>query len=227
MSAKLWLPKHSEMHEKDFKKNIDEILFGKVYYKLLQGVITNGDSSLYYKLRQGVITNCNKFYYNCDKRLLQIATSFITNCDRYYKLQQVLLQIATGITNCNKFYYKLRQVLQIATSFITIATGITNCNKFYYNCDRYYKLQQVLLQLRQVLQIAKKNFYYKLRKVLQIATNCDRYYKLQQVLLQLRQVLQIATSFITTATGITNCNKFYYKLRQYRDAHKQTSTLSK
>ena len=65
------------MHEKD--KNIDEILFAKVYYKLRQGVITNCNSSLYYKLRQ------------------------------------VLLQIATGTTNYDDRYYKLRQVLQIAT----------------------------------------------------------------------------------------------------------------
>ena len=65
---------------------MDEILFGKAYCKLRQGVITNCDSSLYYKLRQG---------------LLQIATSFITNCDRYYKFRRPLLQIATGITNCD------------------------------------------------------------------------------------------------------------------------------
>ena len=40
-------------------KNMDEIMFGKAYYKLQQGVITNCDSSLYYKLRQGVVTNCD------------------------------------------------------------------------------------------------------------------------------------------------------------------------
>ena len=61
-------------------KNMDEILFGKVYYKL----------------RQGVITNCDRY--------VKIATSFITNCDRYYKLRQPLLQIATGITNCDSTY---------------------------------------------------------------------------------------------------------------------------
>ena len=69
--------------EKD--KNIDEALFGKVYYKLRQ------------------------------LTLLQIATR------GYYKLRQVLLQIATGITNCDNRYYKLRQVLQIAT-LLQIAT---------------------------------------------------------------------------------------------------------
>ena len=72
-----------------------------------------------------------KFITDCDKELLQIATAhFITNCDkgyyklrqiRYYKLRQVLLQIATGITNCDDRYYKLRQVLQIAT-LLQIAT---------------------------------------------------------------------------------------------------------
>ena len=46
-------------------KNMAEILFGKVYYKLRQV--------------------------------------------GYYKLRQVLLQIATGITNCDDRYYKLRQ----------------------------------------------------------------------------------------------------------------------
>ena len=67
-----------------------------------------------------------KFITNCAKGLLQITTAhFITNCDkanyyklrqvRFYKLRQVLLQIATGITNCDR-YYKLRQpLLQIAT----------------------------------------------------------------------------------------------------------------
>ena len=81
----------SEMHRKD-KKKMDEILFGKVYYRLRQGVITNCDSSLYYKLRQGLLQIATG-------TLLQIATSFITNCDRYYKLRRPLLQIATGITN--------------------------------------------------------------------------------------------------------------------------------
>ena len=76
-------------------------MFGKVYYKLQQGIITNCDSSLYYKLRQvryyklqigTSITNCNRHY-----KLRQV----FANCDRYYKLRQPLLQIATGITNCD------------------------------------------------------------------------------------------------------------------------------
>ena len=55
------------------------------------------------------------FITKCDGLLLQIATAFllqsatrfITNCDRYYKMQWI--------------YYKLRQVLQSAMI-------ITNCN---------------------------------------------------------------------------------------------------
>ena len=115
------------------KKNIDELLFWKVYYKLRQWVISNCDSSLYYKLRQ--------VSYN------QNVISLITNCDRYYKVRQVL-QSAVSITKCDR-YYKLRQVLQSAT-------GITKC-------DRYYKERQVLLKVRQVLQIATG------------ITKCDRY----------------------------------------------------
>ena len=57
---------------------MDEILLGKVYYKLQQGVITNSDR---YERA------------NCDR--------YITNCDRYYKMRRTLLQIATGITNCD------------------------------------------------------------------------------------------------------------------------------
>ena len=73
---------------------MDEILFGKVYCKLRQGVTTNCDSSLYYKLQQGLLQIATG-------TLLQIATRVITNCDRYYKFRRPLLQIATGITNCD------------------------------------------------------------------------------------------------------------------------------
>ena len=92
---------------------MDEILFGKFYYKLRQGVITNCGSSLYYKLRQGVITNCDryvitnsdKFYYKL-RQVLQIATTVITNCDRYYNLRQVL-QIATVQNNVSRRNFQL------------------------------------------------------------------------------------------------------------------------
>ena len=57
MPAKLWLSKHSEMHEKH--KNIDKRLFGEVYYKLRQ--------VRFYKLRQ-------VRYYKLRQVLLQIAT---------------------------------------------------------------------------------------------------------------------------------------------------------
>jgi len=60
-------------------------------------VITNYVSFANYELRQSVVTNCDCFFIiNYDKVL--------TNCDRYYKLQN---------------YYKLRQLLQI-TVIITI-----------------------------------------------------------------------------------------------------------
>ena len=52
--------------------------------------------------------------------LLQSATRFITNCDRYYKVRWI--------------YYKLRQVLQSAMDLLQIATSITKC-------DNYYKLR--------------------------------------------------------------------------------------
>ena len=48
---------------------------------------------------------------------------------RYYKLRQVLLQIATGITNCDNHYYKLRQALQIAT-LLQITTVQWACNMY-------------------------------------------------------------------------------------------------
>ena len=76
MSATLWLPKHSEKHEKDKKTWMKYCL-------------------------EKFITNCDKGLLQiATGTLLQIATNFITNCDRYYKLRQPLLQIATGITNC-------------------------------------------------------------------------------------------------------------------------------
>ena len=114
--------------------------------------------------------------------LLEIATRgyYKLRQVRYYKLPQVLLQIATGITNCDvitncnrhyklRRYYKLQQVLQIATG-ITNCDVITNCNK-YYELRRYYKLQQVL-------QIAKT-----------VITNCD------------------STHSILTASGLSECPK--------------------
>ena len=57
-------------------------------------------SKNYYKVRWTAITNCDSF-------LIQSATRFITNRDRYYKVRWI--------------YYKLRQVLQSAMI-------ITNCD---------------------------------------------------------------------------------------------------
>ena len=73
----------------------------------------------------------------------------------YYKLQQILLQIAIGcfIINCDKMLLQIATanllqiatsllqiatVLQIATILLQIATAITNC-------DNYYKLRQNIL----------------------------------------------------------------------------------
>ena len=64
------------MHEKDKKKNMEKMFLWKslsVYYNLI-----------------------------AIGTLLQVATSFVTNCDRLcYKLRRPLLQIATGITTCD------------------------------------------------------------------------------------------------------------------------------
>ena len=66
-------------------KNMDETLFGKVYYKLRQLTLLQIATRGYYKMRQV----------------------------RYYKLRQVLLQIAKGITNCDNRYYKLRHYYKL------------------------------------------------------------------------------------------------------------------
>ena len=73
--------------------------------------------------------------------LLQSATRFITNCDRYYKVRWI--------------YYKLRQVLQSAmitsncdSTYVFLVyykvgwTVITNCDSFFY-----YKLRQYIRHL--------------------------------------------------------------------------------
>ena len=65
--------------------------------------------------------------------LLQIATKFITNCDRlaYYKLRQYPFTGCDNwfLTNCDKF-------------IIQITTMTTNYDKFIKNFDSYYKLRQ-------------------------------------------------------------------------------------
>ena len=75
---------------------MDEILFGKVYYLQLA---TMG----HYKLRQLIllqlVATSSYILQIATGMLLQFATSFLANCDRYYKLRRPLLQIATGVTN--------------------------------------------------------------------------------------------------------------------------------
>ena len=45
--------------------------------------------------------------------LLQTGASVITNLDKFYKLEQSLLQNGAAITNWGKIYYKLGKLLQI------------------------------------------------------------------------------------------------------------------
>ena len=81
--------------------NVDEvrwITLKKIITKC-DGIITNCDSLVYYKARW-TLQIATAF-------LLQSATRFITNCDRYYKVRWI--------------YYKFRQVLQSAMI-------ITNCD---------------------------------------------------------------------------------------------------
>ena len=61
---------------------------------------------------QKIITKCDGIITKCDGLLLQIATAFllqsatrfITNCDRYYKVRHGLLQIATVQTFSLTFF---------------------------------------------------------------------------------------------------------------------------
>ena len=100
------------------------------------------------KVRWTVITNCDTF-------LLQSATRFITNCDRYYKVRWI--------------YYKLRQVLQSAMI-------ITNYNStpvravflfFAYTKDLFFGvISYNLLNLLSLKSVKKsaiwlKIFWYK------------------------------------------------------------------
>ena len=63
------------------------------------------------------------FYCKLGQMLLQIGTasllqtgaSVITNWNKFYKLEQSLLQNGATITNWGKIYYKLGKLLQIRT----------------------------------------------------------------------------------------------------------------
>ena len=77
----------------------------------------NYSSEVYYKVRWQLLQSATAFFITkCDNLLLQSATaillqsvtSFITKCDRYYKVR--------------RFYYKVRQVLQSVTI-------ITKCDR--------------------------------------------------------------------------------------------------
>ena len=58
------------------------------------------------------------------------------------------------ITKCDKCYYKVRQLFLLQSAIICYykvrqvllqsATGITKCDKFITKCDRYYKVRRLL-----------------------------------------------------------------------------------
>ena len=82
---------------RNFVDGMDEIY-------CLEKFITNCDKGLIEITAAHFITNCDKgllqiatstFIQIATGTFIQIATSFITNCDRYYKLRQPLLKIAT------------------------------------------------------------------------------------------------------------------------------------
>ena len=63
-------------------------------------------------------------------------------------MRRKLLQIAIGwlITNCDKILLQIPRadLWQIAAGLLQIAIGIVNCYKFITNCDSYYKLRRLL-----------------------------------------------------------------------------------
>ena len=66
----------------------------------------------------------------------------------YYKMRQILLQHATAmlLQNATEVYYKMRQVFitKNATVLLQNATVITNCDDFITKCNRYYKMRRLL-----------------------------------------------------------------------------------
>ena len=91
----------------------------------------------------------------------------------YYKIQQILLQNATTILlqyylqKCDRSLLQnaLGFLLQNATFSLQNATAITNCNDFITKCDSYYKIQRLLQiatvqLLTQVLK--KKQCFYEI-----------------------------------------------------------------
>ena len=59
----------------------------------------------------------------------------------YYKMRQMLLQNAVVILlqNATEALYKMRQVF-----YCKFATIITNCNNFITKSNRYYKMRRLL-----------------------------------------------------------------------------------
>ena len=79
---------------------------------------------------QKIFTQCDGIITNCDGRLLQIATAFlvqsatrfITNCDRYYEVRWI--------------YYKLQQVLQSGMI-------ITNCDSTVFHSNFRHRIEAI------------------------------------------------------------------------------------
>ena len=74
----------------------------------------------------------------------------------YYKMQQILLQNATALLlqNAAKVYYKMCQVILLQNA---AALLLPNATKVYYKiCQVFYNKM--------------RRFYYKMRRLLQIAT---------------------------------------------------------
>ena len=75
-----------------------------------------------------------------------IYFKFITKCDKcYYKVRQLFL-LQSAIVCYYKvrqlFYYKVQQVL------LQSATGIAKCDNFITKCDDYYKVRQYMVTLK-------------------------------------------------------------------------------
>ena len=62
-----------------------------------------------------------------------------------------------------QFYYKMRQLLQNEVVLLQNATVITKCDNFITKCDSYYKM-------RRLLQIATVQLVIALIKALKVAT---------------------------------------------------------
>ena len=79
---------------------------------------------VWYLVHYDTIIKCDKFYYNIrqlfyhKKRQSAKCNSFITNCDRYYKMW--------------RFYYKMQQLLQNVTFITNCVSNFSKCVNGWY-----------------------------------------------------------------------------------------------